>query len=190
LKRSYRHWSRDDVVREIRRLHRQGSRLNSGYIARTRPALAYAARRYVGSWEKAIEAAGFDYSKIRRKSFWSRKKIVSYISELSAQGKPLHVSAAERMYRGLVGAATMYFGSWHKAIKAAGLDYSKIKKQKEWSKKAIVREIRRVHREGLDLSTTIPVRTQYRILHAAAVRYFGSWAAALKAARLERLLKK
>ena len=189
-KRSYRHWSRDDVVREIRKLKKQGSQLNSGHVARVQPALAYAARRYIGSWEKAIQAAGFDYSTVRRKSFWSKKKIVGRIKELKAEGKPLHVSAAEKHYCGLVGAATMYFGSWRKAISAAGLDYNKIKRQKEWSKKAIVREIRRMHRQGVPLGTTMAVRNNYRILHAAAVRYFGSWADAMRAARLERLLRR
>lgn len=189
-KRSYRHWSRDDVVTEIRKLDRHGGQLNSGHIARTFPALAYAARRYVGSWEKAIQAAGLDYGEIRRKSFWNRKRIVSRIKELRSEGKPLYVSAAEKAYCGLVGAATMYFGSWSRAIQAAGLDYSRIKRQKDWSKKAIVREIRRMHRQGMKLTTTIPVRQKYRILHAAAVRYFGSWAEAMRAARLERLLKK
>ncbi len=190
MKRSYKHWSRDEVVREIRRLDKQGSQLNSGYIARSYPALAYAARKYLGSWEDAIRAAGLDYSRIRRKYFWSRKKVVERIRELHKAGKPLHVSAAEKLYCGLVGAATMYFGSWRNAIRASGLDYTGIKRQKEWSKREIVREIRRVHREGMKLNTTIQVRHQYRNLHASAVRYFGSWAAALRAARLERLLRR
>jgi hypothetical protein len=46
-----------------------------------------------------------------------------------------------------------------------------------------------MHREGVEMRTTIPVRKKYRTLHAAAIRYFGSWAAAMKAAKLERLLK-
>ena len=137
----------------------------------------------------AIKAAGLDYDKIRRKSFWSKKKIVERILELKKAGEPLHVSAAEMKYGGLVGAATVYFGSWRKAIKAAGLDYAKIKRQKEWSKEEIVSEIKRMKREGLPLSTTIPVREKYRTLHAAAIRYFGSWAAAMKAAKLEKLLR-
>ena len=190
MKRSYKHWSRDEVVREIRGLNKRGTQLNSGYIARQYPALAYAARKYLGSWESAIQAAGLDYSRIRRKNFWSRKRIVEKIKELRAAKEPLYVSIAEKRYRGLVGAATMYFGSWRKAIKAAGMDYAEIKRQKEWSKKEIVREIRRMHREGLSLATTIPVREKYRTLHAAAVRYFGSWAEAMKGARLERLLRK
>ncbi|OYD14481.1 hypothetical protein CH330_08600 [candidate division WOR-3 bacterium JGI_Cruoil_03_51_56] len=190
MKRSYRHWSRDEVIREIRRLNEQKMQLNSGFIARTYPALAYAARKYLGGWEAAIQAAGLDYSEIRRKRFWNRKKITERIRELHQSGKPLHVSVAERLYGGLVGAATMYFGSWRKAVKAAGLDYSKVKRQKDWSKKVIVREIRRLHAQRMRLDTTIPVRQHYRNLHAAAVRYFGSWAEALREARLERLLRK
>jgi hypothetical protein len=190
VKRLYRHWSRDAVVREIRSMSAQGAQLNSGHIARTFPALAYAARKYLGSWEAAIEAAGLDYGAVRRKSFWNRRRVVERIKELHRAGQPLHVSLAEREYRGLVGAATTYFGSWNKAIKAAGFDYSKIKRQKDWSKREIVREIRRMKREGVDLSTTIAIRKKYRILHAAAVRYFGSWAEAMRTAGLERVLRK
>jgi len=190
MKRSYKHWSREEVVRAVLRLSAQGRPLNSGHIARTYPALAYASRKYLGGWEQAIAAAGLDYSKIRRKNFWNRKKIVEAIQGLAAAGKPLNVSAAEKSYGGLVGAATMYFGSWRKAVGRAGLDYGTIKRQKEWSKKEIVREIRRMQREGLNLGTTIAVRKRYRTLHAASVRYFGSWAAAMRAARLERLLRR
>jgi hypothetical protein len=189
MKRSYKRWSKEEALRTIRELAGKGMALNSGHIARTYPAVAYAGRKYFGSWERALTAAGLDYSRIRRKSFWNRPRVVERIRELSRARQPLYVSAAERKYGGLVGAATVYFGSWRRAIQAAGLDYLKIKRQREWSKKLIVSEIRRLQREGLPLGTTIPVRAKYRILHAAAVRYYGSWAAAMKAAHLERLLK-
>jgi hypothetical protein len=189
LKRPYKRWNADEVLRVLKGLKAKGEQLNSGHIARTRPALSYAARRYLGGWEDAIKAAGLDYDKIRRKNFWSKEKIVEQILALKRAGKPLNVSAAEISHGGLVGATTVYYGSWRAAIKAAGLDYTKIKKQKEWSKEEIVSEIKRMNREGLPLGTTIPVRAKYRILHAAAIRYFGSWAAAMKAAKLEKLLR-
>ncbi len=189
MKRAYKRWSKEEVLRLIHELHARGVPLNSGYIARNYPALAYAGRRYIGSWEKAVTEAGYDYSQIRRKNFWDRQRVVERIRELHRAGASLNVSAAEREHGGLVGAASAYFGSWRKAISAAGLDYSQIKRQRDWSRAAVIREIRRVRRTGLNLATTIPVRAKYRILHAAAVRYFGSWAAAMKAAGLERLLK-
>ena len=75
----------------------------------------------VSEYDFHAQAAGIDYATVRRKSFWNRRRIVERIKELQRDGKPLHVSLAEREYRGLVGAATMYFGSWQKAIRAAGL---------------------------------------------------------------------
>ena len=93
-------------------------------------------------------------------------------------------------YAALVGAASVYFGSWRKAVEAAGYDYARIKRQKEWSKPEIVREIKRMNKEGINLSTTIPVRAKYRNLHAAAIRYFGAWAAAMKAAGLGKLYRR
>jgi hypothetical protein len=189
MKRSYKRWSRQEVLRVIAELSGRGEQLNSGHVARNHPALAYAGRKYCGSWEAAIKAAGLDYEAIRRKRFWNRKKIVARIRELKAAGEPLYVSAAEVKHGGLVGAAAVYFGSWRQAINGAGLDYLKIKRQKEWSKAEVVVEIKRMRAEAVDLSTTMSVRKKYRTLHAAAVRYFGSWAAAMKAAKLERLLK-
>ncbi|HTW90309.1 MAG TPA: hypothetical protein VMH22_01185 [bacterium] len=189
MKRSYKRWSEAEVLRMIGELSRGGKPLNSGYIARNHPALAYAGRKFYGTWENTIKAAGLDYETIRRKSFWSKDEIVSQIRTLKAAGEALNVSAAERTHGGLVGAAAVYFGSWRQAIKAAGLDYAKIKRQKEWSKAEIVSEIKRMRSQGVNLGTTIPIRKRYRTLHAAAVRYFGSWAAAMKAAKLERLLK-
>ncbi len=189
MKRSYKRWSKDEVLRAIGELNRGGKQLNSGYIARNHPALAYAGRKFYGSWENAVNAAGLDYESIRRKSFWNRGEIVAQIRRLKAAGEHLNVSSAEKTHGGLVGAAAVYYGSWRQAIQAAGFDYAKIKRQKEWSKAEIVSEIKRMRANGLNLSTTIPVRKRYRTLHAAAVRYFGSWAAAMKAAKLERLLK-
>jgi hypothetical protein len=189
MKRSYKRWSRQEVIRVIGEMSGRGEQLNSGYIARNHPALAYAGRKYCGSWEAAIKAAGLNYEAVRRKRFWSRKNIVARIRELRAAGEPLNVSAAEVKHGGLVGAAAVYFGSWRQAIKAAGFDYLQIKRQKEWSKREVVSEIKRMRAQAVDLSTTIPVRRKYRTLHAAAVRYFGSWAAAMRAAKLERLLK-
>lgn len=190
MTRSYKRWSKDEVIKVILDLQSKGVALNSGSVARRYPALAYAGRKYVGSWEEAVKAAGFDYEKIRRKSFWSQKRIVERIRELHAAGEPLHVSAAEKKHGGLVGAAAVYFGSWREAIRASGLDYAKIKRQKEWNKAYITSEIRRMRRVGLPLYSTIPVRERYRVLHAAAVRYYGGWQAAVKAAGLGRFLKK
>jgi hypothetical protein len=189
MKRPYKRWSKEEVVKVIRELSGRGEPLNPGHVARARPALAYAGRKYLGSWENAIRAAGLDFDKIRRKNFWSRQVVVERIRELHVAGEPLHVSYCELHHGGLVGAASGYFGSWRRAIEAAGLEYRRIKRQHEWSKSIVVAEVRLMHRSGVKIETTGPVRAQYRILHAAAIRYFRSWAAAVKAAGLGKYLR-
>lgn len=189
MKRAYRHWNKAEVLKGIKALKAKGEKLNSSHITRRHSGLGYAARQYFGSWEAAIKAAGINYESIRHRGYWTCDKLAARIRELHKAGKPLHYSAAETDYGGLVGAANAHFGSWRKAVEGAGLDYTKIKHQKEWSRPAIVREIKRMKREGLDLSTTVPVRAKYRILHAAAIRYFGTWSAAMKAAGLAKLYR-
>ncbi len=188
-RRTHKYWTGEKVLQVIEKLQARGERLNFADAARAHPDLAYAGVKYFGSWAATIKAAGLDYTKVRLTSFWNRELVVKRIRELKKAGQPLNIRAIEQNHRGLAGAALVYHGSWRKAVTAAGLDYKKIKLQKEWSKAEVASEIRRMHREGLPLGTTIPVRAKYRILHAAAIRYFGSWAAAMKAAQLERLLR-
>jgi hypothetical protein len=182
-------WNKKEVVRIIKALAAKGEKLNSDSVARSHSGLAYAGRRYWGSWDRALKAAGLDCDKIRRKTHWSRARIVGQIRDIKKAGGPLSYTAAEADYHELVPAATTLFGSWRKAIEAAGLDYTKIKRHKQWSKSEVAREIKRMNKAGLDLSTTIPVRAKCRSLHASALRYFGSWAAAMKAAGLGKLYR-
>ncbi len=188
MPRSYKKWSKEEVIRTIREMYRRKEPLNTGSVVRQHPTLAYAARRYVGGWAAAVNAAGLNYERFRQKRVWNRSKVIAQIKELHAAGEPLHVSHVERSHGGLVGAATAHFGSWARAIEAAGLDYSRIRRQRAWSKASVLDEVRRMHQQGMALATTAEVRRRYRTLHAASVRYFGSWAAAVKRAGLGGLL--
>jgi hypothetical protein len=185
--KSKRRWDKQKVVKAIADLKARGGKLNQAEAARHDLGLYYAGRAYFGSWEKAITAAGLDYNAIRRSGFWNRARVIEQIRARKRAGLPLHVSAVEKDAGRLTSAAGVYCGSWGKAIEAAGFDYAAIKRQKEWPRPIIVSEIRRIKREGVDISTTTEVRRKYRILHAAAIRHFGSWRAALKSAGLEKL---
>lgn len=185
MTRPYKHWSKEEVVRAIHELNERGIALNSGYVARRYPALAYAGRKYWGSWQQAVEAAGLDYAQFRRRQSWSREKVVESIRELQARGEALNVSAVERSHAGLVAAACALFGAWGGAIEAAGIDYARVRRQRRWSRSLIIKEISRLRDAGFRLTTTAAVRQESRALHAAAVGYFGSWAAALRAAGIK-----
>lgn len=81
------YWNRKRIVSEIRKLERQGVRLSMKATERSRPDLAAIARFYFGSWQAAVEAAGFDY--LPHCQTWSTK---AWLRTLT----PSRVKALER----------------------------------------------------------------------------------------------
>jgi len=73
--RRYREWSEQAVIDRLRQLHAEGKDLNAKSMEELDITLITAARRRFESWDKALTAAGLDYSKIvLRKPFKRRKK--------------------------------------------------------------------------------------------------------------------
>jgi hypothetical protein len=135
-----RKWTAELVVEQIRALHKKGEDLTTGAAEARNGPLVSAGERYFGNWPKALEAAGLDAASIKaigrqrrveRISKWSRGKIISELRRLHSQGEDLSWSNMERKYQALCAAAVKkaYFGSWSKALDAAGVDYAEIKKR-------------------------------------------------------------
>jgi hypothetical protein len=78
--------------------------------------------------------------------------------------------------RALAGAAVRRFGSWRRAMEAAGLEPA----QKKWSKDRIIFELRVVHH-----TRKAGAEKRGKLLEGAAIRYFGSMRAAYAAAGID-----
>lgn len=65
--RRYRSWDDSLVVRELLELHDCGEALNSRGVQESTPPLFHAARRHFESWDGALEAAGLDADRIRKR---------------------------------------------------------------------------------------------------------------------------
>lgn len=101
--------------------------LSAKNCQRDRPDLYGAAVRRFGSWRKAIEFSGFDYSQVRRKrenGFWTSDRIIECILLLNEK----HSAYVRKNHADLYNAALRFFGSWQKAITSAGFEYSQIEK--------------------------------------------------------------
>jgi hypothetical protein len=100
--------------------------------------------------------------------------VIGAIQELHQKGLPLTKVWKDDV--NLYSVAKTHFGSWRNAVLAAGLQV----KRRRWSKQTVADEIRSRARQGLSLSSRC---RENHLLVAAAIRYFGSWRQAVRAAR-------
>ena len=91
------HWTHEQVVEAIKRLHRAGRRLRRKRI----PVKLYSiGRRLFGSWRVAVETAGFNYEDVSGIHRWDRNRVIAEIRQLAAAGVPLSRAADWRLCRG------------------------------------------------------------------------------------------
>lgn len=149
--------------------------------------LLRAATRYFGTWEAAITFAGLDYDEIRLYKSWTRERITARIRELHEQGVDLSWRyVCLYVDPQLAAAATKksHFGSWREALASAGLNYSEIRKYREWDDSRIIDMVKQFHAQGVDLNAK-NVECEDITLITAARRRFDSWHDALTAAGLD-----
>jgi hypothetical protein len=74
-----------------------------------------------GDWDKALHAAGFDPEKMRERSIWDEEKIIETIRAMHKKHLPLYAAHVMDNHGKLFKAALRQFGSWAKALVAAGV---------------------------------------------------------------------
>ena len=127
--RRYKSWTRDRIVARIKELHAQEVDLSWRNVClNVDPQLAAAATKksHFGSWREALEASGLNYDEIRRYREWDDERILTMVREFHTNGVELNAKTMEQEDITLITAARRRFDSWHKALTAAGLDYTEI----------------------------------------------------------------
>ena len=181
-------WTKVKIIAAIKRLHMQGADLSPTAVQIEHSALFSSARSHshFGSWRAAVEAAGFNYDDFKRiKQRWTRDRIIEQICALYDEGEDLLDPEFKTRHRSLYLAACAhrYFGSWRRAVEGAGLNYEKMREARVWTKRRILRTIKRLAREGKPLGWAYIEEHEPGIYRAARRREnFGSWAGALSAA--------
>ena len=181
-------WTKVKIIAAIKQLHMQGADLSPTAVQIEHSALFSSARSssHFGSWRAAVEAAGFKYDDFKRvKQQWTRNEIIKRICELHDAGEDLLDPQFKVRHRSLYLAACAhrYFGSWRRAIEAAGLNHEKMRESRVWTKPRILRTIKRLAQEGQPLGWAFIEQHEPGIYRAARRKEnFGSWAGALAAA--------
>jgi hypothetical protein len=182
-------WTREKIVKELRRLHKKGQDLSYNGLAGENQSLVSAAAYHYGSYRRAVEVAGIEYSDIIRRPRWTKSRITGVIKKAKRAGQDLHWSAVTKRKDELAKAAyaalqPRLFGRWDKALAAAGLDSDDIALYRRWGRDSIIAELRSRSRSSAPLNSGA-IQAKDPGLHAAAVRHFGSYDQALTAAKIE-----
>jgi hypothetical protein len=176
-------WTREKIIREILRREAADLPLSLGkHPDSVETKLYSAASRIFGSWGNAVQAAGIAPERARVHDPWPASKVLSKIRGLARRSHPMQPGELKRRHAQLVQAARRCFGTWSKAVVAAGVDPNKLKGILPWTKPRIIEAIllRALNGEPLGSQTVKPGS-----LSKAAIREFGSWPAALRAAGLD-----
>src|SRR5690606_656661 len=125
---------------------------------------------------------------VLRRPRWTRERIVQLIKQARRKREDLHWSAVTQRGDELGKAAfaslqPRLFGKWERALEAAGLDAEDVARYRKWTRSSITRALReRASRK--EPMNSGALQAQDPGLHAAAVRHFGNYDAALRAARV------
>ena len=182
-------WDKDQIVRALRKHHRSGADLSYNALAKRDQSLVSAAAYHFGSYRKAVERAGIDYAEVTRRPRWNKAVIIRLIKDARRKGDDLHWSAVTARRDELAKAAfaslqPRLFGSWDRALHAAGLDADEVNRYRKWTRETITFELRQRYRDHEPLNSGSIQRSDPG-LHAAAVRHFKSYDDALRSAKID-----
>jgi hypothetical protein len=178
------HSSRADYCAHSRRgwmgamkaVYKQHGQVLAGHLQDHHPALYSQGVSLFGNWDKALRAAGFAPEQMRMWAFWDQAKLIRQIQRLRRQLSPLYAKYVLDNHKKLFSAALRQFGSWEKALIAAGIE---IPKYAYGSRLGILRALDgTLHGQSI---MDIPAP-----LKSSALYYFGSLQKAIVAAKRDR----
>ncbi|MFW6009280.1 MAG: helix-turn-helix transcriptional regulator [archaeon] len=183
-------WNKEKVINKIKNRYNSGKPINYQAVVNDNEKLSGAARRYFGSWDNALIASGFDPKDIKysRKNVappgtWTKQHIIATIRKDWEEGYDLSAHASQKRSGSLVAQGQQLFGSWGKALEAAGISVKENKKVILWDKKRIIKRIKYIY-ENDGYLNRLNAEAWNPALVAAAVDNFGSWDKAIKAANI------
>lgn len=206
LSRSNSEWTPARILNAIRSLARRREPLRASEVKRQYGQLVPNARRYFGSWNQAVAAAGVSPQKLRFRRTWTEERVIECILLRALRNESLQRRMVEP--RALADAGTKLFGSWRAALLAAGIDEIAAKCAKDlapapdnltppslvgggktrrisirWTRDGVLMAIILRAEAGMPMHATA-VYDENRSLYRACLKYFQTWNGTLAAAKL------
>src|SRR3990167_5937965 len=170
-------WSHEKILSEIKDRLTNKKSLTYVAVRDENNALLAAATSYFGSWREAVKEAGLKPEYVHK--YITKDDVISELKRLPKdQLKPINF---RNQNSGLLVAAKKKFGSWQKAIVAAGIDISETPYQHKikWTKENIISKIKEYHENGLDINSAA-VHKRKSTFYEHTIQIFGTWDNALR----------
>ncbi len=179
-------YSRDGVTKELHRLCVYGYNLSAARNMRRDRRLYYAAVQHFGDWTEALEAAGIDSAHVHttaKPRRHDKQRIIEALQQRHHAGLSFSWGQVCRQNHALATAAKNAYGSWRRALVAAGIqpEPRRAPARRKWNKERVISQIQERHRQHKPLTYTATRRDNGGLI-CAAKQYFGRWNAALEAA--------
>ena len=109
---------------------------------------------------------------------WDREEVIAQIKYRHRLSQDISYVGVLEEFPHLLFAAVHYFKNWGVAVTSAGIDYSKVRREEVWSRKRIIRLLKRYKKKGEGFRYN-EFERRHSKLFAAACYHFGSWKNAL-----------
>jgi len=107
-------------------------------------------------------------------NYWDREEVIAQIEYRHRLGRNISYVGVLEEFPCLLFAAVYYFKNWGVAVTSAGIDYSKVRREKVWSKKRIIGVLKRYKKKKEDFRYN-EFQRKHPKLFAASCYHFGSW---------------
>ncbi len=115
---------------------------------------------------------------------WSAERVCREIARLRGLNEPLNSKHIVQHHQQLMISAREYYGTWDRALEAAGVEVDQVRLHNRWTPEKILGLIRELAAQGCSLAYT-ECNARGDGLAQAARRAFGDWKSALRAAGIE-----
>lgn len=178
---------RDEVIRQIVLLDVQHRSLGEDQAVQQWPVLYAAACEHFGTWSTALHYAGIDVHREAVQPKLSGEEVLQMIRERCRDGYNLTTDHVLRRDRRLYDAARRHFGTWRRAMIAAGVNVQNVHlptRPGRFSKPQIIAALQQRQQAGLSMAWSA-MCLENRVLAHAAKNSFRSWRRAMVAAGLK-----
>jgi hypothetical protein len=173
-RRGYQPYGKREWIAAIKKVYERDGNVFAKRLQNKYPHLYTQGVWLFGNWDKALRAVGLDPEQTRLRSSWNREKSITAIRTLRKQNLPLYASYVAKNHSKVFDTALAVFGSWPKALGAAGITAISRK-----TRLGLLRELSELLESRSDISQALRSEIKY---------YFGSLRNAKIALKTDRRL--